>query len=121
MIWFWGRREVEMAYRVVNANEIEASHGVFRGLSGPLGVSAFAINQLELPPGGEGPEHDHVEDGQEEVYAVVRGGGAVRIDGEPHELAPGRFVFVSPRHRRQLVAGDEGLVWIGIGSRPASD
>lgn len=108
-----------MTHRVVDVSEIEASRGVFRGLSEPLGVSAFAINQLELPPGGEAPEHDHVEDGQEEVYAVVRGGGAVRIDGELHELSPGRFVFVSPEHRRQVLAGGEGLVWIGIGSRPA--
>jgi quercetin dioxygenase-like cupin family protein len=109
-----------MAHRVVDVNQIEASHGVFRGLSEPLGVSSFAINQLELPPDGEGPEHDHVEDGQEEVYAVIRGAGAVRIDGEPHRLEPGRFVFVSPEHRRQLVAGEHGLVWIGIGSRPAA-
>jgi hypothetical protein len=29
-------------------------------------------------------------------------------------------VFVSPEHRRQLVAGEHGLVWIGIGSRPAA-
>lgn len=110
-----------MTHRFVDANEIAASHGVLRGLSKPLGVSAFAINQLELPPGGEGPEHDHLEDGQEEVYAVIRGAGAVRIDGEPHELLPGRFVFVSPEHRRQLVAGDQGLVWIGIGARAATD
>ena len=97
-----------MAYRVVDANQIEASRGVFRALSAPLGVSAFAINQLELPPGGEGPEHDHTDDGREEVYAVVRGRGAIRIDGETEELVPGRFVFVSPEHRRQLLGGDEG-------------
>lgn len=109
-----------MAHRVVDVEQIEASHGVLRGLTAPLGVSAFAINQLELSRGTEGPEHDHVEDGQEEVYAVIRGRGAIRIDGEIHELVPGRFVFVSPEHRRQLTAADdEGLVWIGIGRRPS--
>lgn len=105
-----------MAHRVVDANEVEASHGVFRALSAPLGVNGFRVNRLELPPGGEGPEHDHRENGQEEVYAVVGGGGTLRVDGEEFELRPGHFVYCSPEARRQMSAGDEGLVWIGIGS-----
>ncbi len=109
-----------MSYQIVDANEIEAQRGVFKGLRGPLGVSAFGINQLELPPGAEGPEHDHAGDGQEEVYVIIRGGGSLRADGEEHELRPGHFVFCSPDQKRQMVAGDEGLVWIGIGCQPGA-
>ena len=105
-----------MAHRVVDASEVEASHGVFRGLSGPLGVSAFKVNRLELPAGGEGPEHDHSGDGEEEVYAVVGGSGTLRVDGEEIALRPGHFVFCSPGARRQMRAGEDGLVWIGIGA-----
>ncbi len=47
-----------MAHTVVDASEVESPNGVFRGLSGPLGVSTFKVNRLELPAGGEGPEHD---------------------------------------------------------------
>jgi quercetin dioxygenase-like cupin family protein len=105
-----------MAHMVIDANEIEAQHGVFRPLSEPLGVGVFKVNRLELPAGESGPEHDHTADGQEEVYAVVGGGGTLRVDGEEISLRPGQFVFCSPDARRQMIAGDGGLTWIGIGA-----
>jgi hypothetical protein len=40
---------------VVHADDVESPNGVFRGLSGPLGVSGFRVNRLELPAGAEGP------------------------------------------------------------------
>src|SRR2546426_1991155 len=104
-----------MAYNVVDANEMEARNGVFKPLRQALGVSAFGINQLELAPNTEGPEHDHAGDNQEEVYAIVRGGGTVRLAGEERELRPGMFVFCSPEQKRQMVAGPDGLAWIGVG------
>ena len=107
-----------MAHVVIDANDVEAQHGVFRGLSEPLGVGTFKVNRLELPPGGEGPEHDHAANQEEEVYAVVGGSGRLQVDGEEIELRPGHFVFCSPDARRQMIAGEEGLVWIGIGATP---
>src|SRR5579864_2403403 len=97
---------------VVHADDVTASHGVFRALSDPLGLSGFRVNQLELPAGAEGPEHDHRENGQEEVYAVIGGGGVLRLGDEELALRPGHYVFCPPTVRRQMVAGDEGLVWI---------
>ena len=108
-----------MAHVVIDANDVEAQHGVFRGLSEPLGVGTFKVNRLELPPGGEGPEHDHAANREEEVYAVVGGSGRLRVDGEEIELRPGHFVFCSPEARRQMIADEEGLVWIGIGATPS--
>lgn len=104
------------SHQVVHAGDVEASHGVFRALTDQLGVAGFRVNQLELAAGAEGPEHDHTGNGQEEVYAVIRGGGVLRADGEEIELRPGHFVYCPPSVRRQMVAGDEGLTWIGIGS-----
>jgi quercetin dioxygenase-like cupin family protein len=108
-----------MGFAVIDAGEVEAKHGVFRGLSEPLGVAAFRVNRLELQAGAEGPEHDHTADGQEEVYAVIGGGGTLRVDGEEIELRPGHFVYCSPEMRRQMCAGAEGLVWVGIGATPS--
>jgi quercetin dioxygenase-like cupin family protein len=105
-----------MAHTVIDANDVEASHGVFRGLSAPLGVGKFKVNRLELSAGGEGPEHDHAANGEEEVYAVVGGSGTLLVDGEEIALRPGHFVFCSPDARRQMRAGADGLVWIGIGA-----
>src|SRR5712692_6781457 len=102
-----------MTHTVVHAGDVESPNGVFRGLSAPLGVAAFRVNRLELPAGAEGPEHDHTGDGQEEVYAIVDGSGTLRVDGEEIPLRPGHFIFCSPDARRQMMAGDQGLVWIG--------
>ena len=101
---------------VVHAEDVEAQHGVFRPLTDPLGVSGFRVNRLDLPAGQEGPEHDHSANGQEELYAVVGGSGVLRVDGEEIALRPGHFVFCPPDVRRQMAAGPDGLVWIGIGS-----
>ena len=108
-----------MAYKVVDVTEIEGAHGgVFRGLGEPLGVKAFGVNQLELAANAEGPEHDHSADGQEEVYVIIRGSGKLRAEGEETELRPGHYVFCSPEQKRQLIAGADGLAWVGIGCQP---
>ena len=105
-----------MGSQVVHASDVEAKHGVFKPLTAELGVAGFKLNQLELPAGQSGPEHDHAANGEEEVYAVIGGGGILRMDGEEIELKPGHFVYCPPNARRQMIAGDEGLMWIGIGS-----
>ena len=104
------------SHQMVDVNEVEARNGVFRALTDQLGVAGFRINQLELAAGAEGLEHDHTETDQEEVYAVVAGGGVLRTGGEEIPLRAGHFVFLPPGVRRQMVAGDHGLTWIGIGS-----
>ena len=39
-----------------------------------LGVSSWGMNLLNLPANWDGyPDHDHVSDGQEEVYVVLKG------------------------------------------------
>lgn len=108
-----------MGFTVVHADDVEAQHGIFRPFTDALGVGGFRINRLELPAGAEGPEHDHTKDGQEEVYAVVGGSGTLRVDGQDVALRPGHFVFCPPESRRQMLAGDGGLTWIGIGAAPA--
>jgi quercetin dioxygenase-like cupin family protein len=117
-----------VAHQIVSANEVTAHdvsewghvdvQGVFRPVGEALGVSAFGINELELAPEAEGPEHDHRQDDQEEVYVVIRGGGKIRVEGTERNLRPGQFVFLSPDALRQVVAGAEGLAWIGIGCKP---
>ena len=61
------------SYQMVDVSQVEARNGIFRALTDQLGVAGFRINQLELAAGAEGPEHDHIGNDQEEVYAVVAG------------------------------------------------
>jgi hypothetical protein len=46
-----------MSYNIVDAKDVEAQKGVYRAVGQELGVTAFGINQLELPPEGKSPEH----------------------------------------------------------------
>jgi quercetin dioxygenase-like cupin family protein len=109
-----------MSYEIVDAAGVEAVNGAFKPLRPPLGVSAFGINEIELPADAEGPEHDHGEDGQEEVYAIVRGGGKIRVEGDERDLHAGQYVYLAPGTTRQMVAGPEGLAWIGVGRQPGA-
>jgi mannose-6-phosphate isomerase-like protein (cupin superfamily) len=107
-----------MGHTVIDAADVEPSFGVFRKMRQALGATGFGINQLELPPGASGREHDEAAGGQEEVYIVLSGSGAMRIDGEEVELVTGRWLRVDPGHRRVPVAGPDGLVLIMVGGAP---
>jgi len=105
-----------VAHKVVDASEVETRNGVIRLIRKELGVTAFGINQFELPPGASGFEHTEEESHQEEVYLVLGGGGTMTVDGEDVELVPGRYVYVSPDATRVLRAGPDGLTWVCVGA-----
>lgn len=107
-----------MGHTVIDAADVEPSFGVFRKMRQALGVTGFGINQVELPPGASGREHDEAGGGQEEVYIVLSGSGAMLIDGEDVELVPGRWLRVDPGHTRMPIAGSEGLTLIMVGGTP---
>jgi mannose-6-phosphate isomerase-like protein (cupin superfamily) len=84
-----------------------------------LGVSAFGVQVIKLPPDTDSyPEHDHVEDGQEEVYIALEGSGWIEVAGERVELDPSVFVRVGPEAKRKLFSGPEGLSVLALGGAP---
>ena len=86
-----------------------------------LGITSMGMQVVDLPPGFERyPTHDHVADGQEEVYVVLAGGGTLVIDGEPHEINSEVLARVGPGVRRKLVAGPEGLRVLALGGIPGT-
>jgi mannose-6-phosphate isomerase-like protein (cupin superfamily) len=110
-----------MGYTMCDIEDVEKMHGVFRPIRRTLGVTAFGINHEDLPPNGDGyPDHDHTEDGQQEVFYVLAGAGKMVVDGEDVELKPGRFVYVEPESKRQILPGDEGLELICVGAPPGA-
>jgi uncharacterized cupin superfamily protein len=84
-----------------------------------LGVTAWGMNVIDIDPGcASYPEHDHVKDGQEEVYVVLKGSGAIESGGEKSELAEGTLVRVGPSARRKIVPGPQGITVLAIGACP---
>ena len=87
----------------------------FRKIRRALGVSAFGINALVLPPGSGGPAHFHER--QEEAYFVHRGEIEIEFDdGSRHLLGPGGVARVdAPTARRVRNAGSEDAVLLIAG------
>lgn len=108
-----------MPYQVADASEIEAvREGRKRPVREALGIRAFGINQMQLPPHAEGRLHDESATGQEEVYLVLAGGGVMDVEGDEVELRPNRYVFVPAGTMRQVKAGSEGITWLCVGAPP---
>jgi uncharacterized cupin superfamily protein len=107
-----------MSYSVVQADDVEPAFGMFRKMRRALAAEGFGINQVELPPGGSGQEHDEEQSGQEEVYVVLAGSGRMRIDGDDVILSPGTWVRVDAGSTRLPIAGPDGLTFIAVGGPP---
>ena len=103
-------------YAVASLDSLGDGPG-FRKIRKPLGVTAFGVNALVVPPGYGGPNHFHDE--QEELYFVHKGKARFEFgDGTEHEVGPGGVVWAdAPCVRRFHSIGDEGLVLVAIGGK----
>ena len=90
--------------------------GVFRKVRQALGVTAFGVNAMVLPPQTGWFEHFHDE--QDELYFVHRGLAGFEVESERFELGPGGVCHVeSTSPRRVWNAGDGDLVLLIVGGR----
>ena len=107
-------------YTVKRIDEMEASFGGgFKKVRAELGVTAFGVQVLDFPPDvTQYPEHDHADEGQEEVFGVIRGSGRIVIGDEEVALEPDVYVRVGADERRKIYSGPEGLRLIAIGGTP---
>ena len=89
----------------------------FRKVRRALGVTAFGVNAIVLPPGIETGSHYH--DRQEELYFVHRGAIEMEFgDGSREELVEGAFARVdAPTVRRVRNLGDVDAVYVIVGGR----
>ena len=95
--------------------------GSYKRARAELGVSAFGIQVIDMPPNIDVyPEHTHADDGQEEVYLVIRGSGEIEIDGERHPLDPETMVRVAPGTARKVYTGDEPIRMVIVGGVPGA-
>lgn len=104
-------------YAVKKIDEMEGVYGgAFKRARAELGAESFGLGVIDMPPNYDGyPEHDHSEDGQEEVYLVLRGGGEIEIDGQRHPLDPDHMARVAPGTKRKVWPGPDGIRIVIIG------
>jgi uncharacterized cupin superfamily protein len=103
-------------YAVANVDGLGEGYG-FRKIRRALGVTAFGINAIVVPPGHESGRHYH--DIQEETYFVHRGLLEFEFgDGSRHVLGPGGVARVDAATIRKIRnVGDEDAVYVIVGGK----
>ena len=96
----------------------DAFDGMMRLVRAGLGITAFGVQLLDLPPGVSTPEHDETSTGQEELYVTISGSGAVIVDGRRLPLDPEHVTCVPPAAKRHLESGPDGARVLCVGGTP---
>ena len=96
-------------YTAQRIEDMEAIYGgAFFRARAALGVSSFGLAVFDLPPNFEAyPEHDHSEDGQEEVYLALDGSAQMDIEGDQVMLDASTPVRVASGTKRTISTGDQ--------------
>jgi quercetin dioxygenase-like cupin family protein len=89
----------------------------FRKVRKGLGVTAFGVNAIVMPPGIESGSHFHDE--QEELYFVHRGAIEMEFgDGSVHKLGEGGLARVDAATVRRIRnVGDVDAVYLCAGGK----
>jgi hypothetical protein len=107
-------------------DEMDGIHeGLVRRARAQLGVTAWGMQVLTLPPNWDGyPEHNHdaeaFDPNQEEVYIPLAGSATLVAGDEEFELRPGVMARLGPAQLRRILPGDEGIRFVALGGRPGA-
>jgi quercetin dioxygenase-like cupin family protein len=104
-------------YAVANLSDLGEGPG-FRKIRKELGVTAFGVNAIVLPPSYETGRHLHDE--QEELYFLHRGRVAIEFgDGSSHELSPGGLAWVDAPTVRKIrnLSDSEEATYLVVGGK----
>jgi quercetin dioxygenase-like cupin family protein len=103
-------------YAVANLSDLGTGPGFLKVRKG-LGVTAFGVNAIVMPPGMDAGAHFHDE--QEELYFVHRGALEIEFgDGSVHLLEEGGMARVDAATVRRLRnAGDQDVVYLCAGGK----
>jgi uncharacterized cupin superfamily protein len=103
-------------FAVANIEALADGPG-FRKIRTALGVNAFGVNAIELPPGYETGRHFHDE--QQELYFLHRGRIEITFDdATSHVLGPGGLARVEAGTVRKIKnVGDDPAVYVVVGGK----
>jgi mannose-6-phosphate isomerase-like protein (cupin superfamily) len=114
-------------YTIINLADVDDSasglgldFGSARFPRDAVGAERTGFAHLTLLPGRHQP-FGHRHQDAEEVYFVISGSGAIRLDDAVHPLQAQDIVRVAPAVTRSLQGGDEGMEVIVFGARHGGD
>ena len=102
-------------YAVANVDALADGPG-FRKIRRALGVTAFGVNAVVLPPGYSTGRHYHER--QQELYLVLDGEIEFDLAGEKRTLGPGGLVRVDAPIVRSLrnTSGEAEATYLCVGA-----
>lgn len=112
----WRPKGEPMAYTKVNYTEVDQAADGMHFLRDPLDAEQLGVTVVECDPGWTGKEHDHAEEGHEEVYFLADGAAVVTIDGEEVPMESGDAVRIPPEATRLIENGDTESTFVFAGA-----
>jgi uncharacterized cupin superfamily protein len=85
-----------------------------------VGISAFGVNIMDLPPDYTTESHDEADSGQQELYVALRGSGSVLIGDQALTLDENHVVRVDAGVERVLSTDGAGLRVLCVGATPGA-
>lgn len=87
--------------------------------AGELGARNMSVTWLEIPGGAD--QAFRSDEGAEQVYVVVRGGGTMSVVGDIQEVGEGDLILVPPATDHSIANhGEETLACVSVQSPPVA-
>jgi uncharacterized cupin superfamily protein len=110
---------IRPAVTIVHLDDCERS-GNWALVRRTLGLAAFGMNVVEIPPGEQIPEHDETARDQEEMFFALEGDATLLTDGHERPLGRGTFARVEPEVTRTVRNDSSAPAVLLIASAPLS-
>jgi uncharacterized cupin superfamily protein len=83
-----------------------------------MGVTAFGVQVMDLPPDYTTQSHDEADSGQQELYVGLRGAGWVLTDEQRLPIGEGMLIRIDAGVGRRLASGPDGVRILCVGGVP---
>jgi uncharacterized cupin superfamily protein len=112
---------IETGYAISEVEHLpQLWDGAVKLVRAGLGIRAFGVNILDLPPNYTTESHDEADSGQQELYVALHGSGQVLTGDRALTLDGDHLVRVDAGVERVLSSGGEGLRVLCVGSTPGA-